>query len=454
VSASRRRWYAVLVALGLTLVRAPQARALQIEAPDTTALRRYFESLSDSSDARFGSVAAPIDTTGLDSARVYAFAHPTRWRYAGQHGRRVALRPVFDFTRVDGPVMGGGFATGAPERAFGRLTGDLAEATGPNIALGGGRWRRQLDRGDTRWELRVRGARVTETMDRELGGHALAAMSAFLFGNDRAHYLQRDGVRAGLSREGRVLRLTAQLRDEQESARATTATWSAFGRRANQPFNLPAANGRARELALEALWRVPKSPVTTQLQYATSGEALHSDFEYRRVLASAGADMALGRTFALVPQAEYGALTTGFVPQQAFYLGGGHTLRSLQSDVLGGSRLALARLELVLVRDPFDLLHLPHPIAFPVQLAAFGAGGAVWGRDPYGGPTRAGGDWPDEGAWRREVGLSVMYQPGFPSPATFVRFDWATPVGPGAHGAKLTLNLSRGLDLLGVFERE
>jgi len=448
---SARVWGAALAALALAC--AAPARAQQPDAPDTSALGRYFDALSDSSAARFGGLAAPADTAGLDSARVYAIAHPARWRSA-RDGRHLELGPVFDFNRVDGPVLGGGFSIGQPARRLGRLSADVADATGPNIALGGARWTRRLDRGDTRWELRLRGARKTEAIDREQGEHGLAAIGAFLFGNDRTHYLQRDGARVRLSREGHVLRLVGQYRDELESARATTATWSAFGRRARLPYNLPAANGRARELAGELLWRVPGSPIVAQLQHATSGEALNSAFEYRRTRVSAGADVALGRTFALVPQAEYGALTTGFVPQAAFFLGGPHTLRSLPADSLGGTRLALARLELVLVRDPFDLLHLPHPIMFPVQLAAFAAAGAVWGRDPYGGPTRPGGDWPHAGGWRSEVGLSLMYQPGFPEPTTFVRFNWAAPVGPGAHGSKLTLALTRGLDLVGVFERE
>ena len=420
--------------------------------PDTS-VGRYLEALSDSTDDHFGVVAIPADTTGLDSARVYAFAHPDRWRLGSSRGLRFRFFPVLDFNRVDGPALGAGARIGEPQ-AWGRLSGEWAEATGPNLALGSAQYVRRLERTATAWELKLFGGRTTAVMDREDQGHELAALAGFLNGADRAHFLRQDGFTARLSREGLTHRFAVSYRDELESPRMTTATWNLRHRPLEVVENLPATFGRARELGYELLWRVPATPVIAQVLHTTSSRSLGSDFEYRRTLVSAGADVGWGRTFALVPQIEYGALSGDFLPQAAFYLGGSHTLRSMRYAETGGSRIALARLELFMVRDLFEAAHLPSPSAFPIQLAAFAASGAVWGRDPYTGTVRPGVDWPNAADWRNEAGFSVMYQPGIPDPAAYVRFNWAYPLGPGDRGMRLTLSLGRGLDLLKKFERD
>src|SRR5206468_4225132 len=156
---------------------------------DTT-LDGYVRSLSDSTDVLFGPVAAPVDTTGLDSARVWALEHPYRWQHVGKH--RVSLAPWLNFNRVDGPVLGGTVSVGDPER-WGRLEGRLAEATGPNRTLGGASYAGRRERGETRWSFELSGGRSTTTMDRERSDARLAAIRAFLNGADRKQYLQRDG---------------------------------------------------------------------------------------------------------------------------------------------------------------------------------------------------------------------------------------------------------------------
>lgn len=458
MSAARRSFARSLVSLALASVVACShpARAVAQPAPapatspDST-LRGYLDSLADSTDARFGAVAAPIDTTGLDSARVYAFSHPDRWRYKARHG--LSVFPVLDFNRVDGPSLGAGAQYGAPEE-LGRLSGQWAEATGPNFALGSGGYLKRFERTNSRWEVQLFGGRTTAVMDRELQGHELSALAAFVSGGDRSEFLRRDGVRTRLSREGATLRLAAGYRDELESPRVTTATWNLRHRRPVVVDNLPAAFGRAHELNYEVLWRVPRTPLTAQVLHATSSRKLGSDFEYRRTLAGAGGDIGIGRAFAVVPQLEYGALTGEALPQEAFYLGGSQTLRSLPYGTAGGSRLALARLDLILVRDIFDVLHLPHPSVLPLQVAAFAASGAAWGRDPYTGRVRPGLDWPNAGEWRSEAGVSVMWQPGIPDPAMFTRINWALPLGPGPHDSRFSVSVGRGLDLLRHFERE
>ena len=126
---------AATVALLLLACAAP-ARADE-PAPADTSLGRYLESMSDSTAERFGAVAAPIDTVGLDSARVYSFSHPDRWKYKREGS--LALYPVLDFNRVDGPAMGAGAAIGTAA-GWGRLSGQWADATGPNLSLGSGRY--------------------------------------------------------------------------------------------------------------------------------------------------------------------------------------------------------------------------------------------------------------------------------------------------------------------------
>jgi hypothetical protein len=420
-------------------------------APADTTLGRYLDVMSDSTDARFGAVAAPAETTGLDSARVFALTHPERWGYRKRQW--VSVYPVCDFNRVDGPVMGVGAATGTA-KGLGKLSGEAADATGPNLTLGNVKYSKIVTRDQTRWRLDLFTGRATAGMDREDQAHDLSALTAFISGGDRSHYLRQDGFTAKLSRERITHRLAVTYRDELELPRATTATWNLRRRVPAVVGNLPAARGRASELGYELLWKLPRTPVIAQVIHQTSSRAIGSDFEYRRTRASAGADVGIGHTFAVVPQVEYGALSGEFTPQAAFYLGGPHTLRSLDYAVTGGSRLALARLELIMVRDVFEVMHLPHSAAFPIQLGAFAATGSAWGRDPYTGITRPGSDWPRHSDWRNEAGFSVMYQPGIPDPAMFVRFNWAYPIGPGAGGSKLTLSIGRGLDLVGKFERE
>lgn len=437
-------------ALVLLMACTAPARADEPASPDTS-LGRFLDTLSDSADARFGAVAAPVDTAGLDSARVYAFAHPASSQYG--RAKRLSLFPVLDFNRVDGPAVGVGAGVGTPTR-WGRLKGEWAEATGPNLALGSATYLRRLELATARWDLKLYAGRATAVMDRESQGHALSALGAFVNGSDRSHFLRQDGVTVSVSREGLTHRMAVSYRDELESPRATTATWNLRHRTPEVVGNLAATFGRARELGYELLWRVPGTPVIAQLQHATSSRSIGSDFEYRRTLASAGADIGLGRLFSVVPQAEYGALNGEFLPQDAFYLGGSHTLRSVRHAATGGSRIALARLELILVRDVFELAHIPSPSAFPIQLATFAAAGSVWGPDPYTGLVRPGTDWPHAADWRSEAGFSVMYQPGIPDPAMFVRFNWARPLGPDASGTRLTLSVGRGLDLVKRFERE
>jgi hypothetical protein len=417
-------------------------------AADST-LDDFLGGLSDSTDRYFGLSAAPVDTAGNDSALVYALEHPRADR--ASRLLRLGVRPDFAFNRVDGPVWGGELHVGRPD-GLGRIFGELGYAAGPNNWLGGGGYRRSARYGNANWSLELFGGRRTAVMDRDLTGRYLASMSALFTGRDYRRYYRRDGFQATLERETQTWRAGAGYRDMLESALQTTTTWN-FARRDPVVIgNLPAAFGRARELELHAAWRLPRVPVTAEVAHQTSGKAIGSDFEYRRTRVSMSGNFGLGSIASLVPQVEYGRLTESPVPQEAFYLGGARTLRSLPGASRGGTGIALARLDVIGTTDVLAWAHVPHPAAFPIQAGLFAATGAVWGPDPYGGPAVRGHGWPRANSWLSEAGASLIYQPGLPDPASFVRLDFAQPLGPARERTRWTLSYTRALDLVRPFE--
>jgi hypothetical protein len=208
------------------------------------------------------------------------------------------------------------------------------------------------------------------------------------------------------------------------------------------------------ELDYTVAARTPWLPFTAEAEYATSSRKIGSDFEYRRYRVGLGGDFALGRTFALVPQFAYGRLTGDALPQESFYLGGSRTLRSIEGDAIGGTGMTLARLDLLELPDVLALLHVPHPALLPLQVGAFVATGAVWGVDPYGGPTRRGIDLPEEEEFRHEAGVSLLYRPGLPDPTTYVQLGWAWPLGTHSGPPRFSLSYTRGVDLVKPFGRD
>jgi len=414
-------------------------------APDST-LDGFLEQLADSTTEYFGISADPPDTAGLDSSLAYGLAHPRvrriRWR--------PSFYPDFKFNRVDGPVYT--LASGlSPTREFGDLHAELSYASGPNDVLWQARWTRLFGSRETPWQFTVGGGLQTESMDRERSSVRLAAVRAFLFGKDSHHYLRREGFDAGLQHELSFARLGVRYRDMDESPIATSAGWNLFHNPLSTFDNLPAFPGRARELEYAATVHVDPFPVGAEVIHQTSSAGIGSDFEYRRTRVAVSSDMGLGSWATLVPQAVYGRLTGQAVPQAAFFLGGSRSLRSLSSGARGGTGYALARLEVIGANDVLETLRIPHPAFLPLQLGAFVGSGAVWGVDPYGGPARSGGDWPDANHWVSETGVSVIYQPGIPSPTSLVRLTYAWPLGPDRESSRFSLSFTHAMDFLRTF---
>ncbi len=444
-------------AIAALLQLAAAAARAQSAAPDT-GLGGFLRGLADSTDIYFGPSSAPLDTVGLDSTLAFRLANPELM--SDVRRARPSVAPWFSFNRADGALYGGAVTIGHAERR-GSISGRLGYAAGPNVWLGGGAYRkrwvtseegraaemRRRRRSETAWTLEVSGGRFTNILDLEHAVSWQRVLRALVNGSDRHHYLRRDGYQLRLERESARSRLALGFRDQLESPLVTTDTWNLLHSVPKVAFNLPATFGRAREAELQGTVRIPRTGWQAEADLRYSGPALASDFDYRRYSVSTGGDVGLGRIATLVPQLQYGRLEGDVIPQAAFYLGGTHSLRSLETNALASSRKAFGRLDLIFTPDLAQLSHVPHPAALVLQGALFAGSGAAWGQDPFGGPSRGGDALPDASAWLSEVGVSLFYRPGLPEPRAFVRLDYARGVGnnPAHH---VVLYYSTPLDLI------
>jgi hypothetical protein len=433
----------------LLLLAASPVRAQVPAAPDST-LGGFLGRLSDSTDAYFGLSSAPLDTAGLDTVLTDTATRPRR-RLA------VGLRPTYDFDRVDGNTWGAtvtlrdrgvGAEAGADRAGFGRLEGALERAVGPRTTLGGARYRNRLRAAGQPFELDLWTGRRTARLDRDDDERALDLVRALVTGDDATQYLRADGFAGSLEHPHGAWRVRVAWRDLLQSPLVTTAGWNLLDRPLTSPGNLAAARGRTREAGYAFSLRWPRVPLRTEVEYQTASRRLGSDFEYRRTRAAAALDLSLGRAAALVPQFAYGRLSGDAVPQAAFYLGGSRTMRSLHRDARAGTGLAIAKLELVSAGDALETLRLPHSAAFPLRGALFAATSAVWGRDPFSGDVVRGRDWPDRRDWHGEAGVSLLFRSALFSPEASLRTSCAWPIGPGDHGVRWSVSVSRPLDLL------
>ena len=417
-------------------------------APTDSTLDQYLGGLRDSTDVFFGRVATPLDTTGLDSAGVANFSrsHPK--------GRLGPVKPDFGvsfrFNRVDGPVYGGGLTLTSADR-LGQVTGRALYAVGPNQWQWTVNWSRRWGGFERGTSLEVTGGSETSTMDRLLPvsvGDPLATLGALVRGYDSRFFLRRDGWAAALTYERSAWHGTLGWRDAIEIAQATTTSWN-FVSRPLDPFeNLAASHGRAREAMAALGGTLGRLPLQFEGSYRASSPQLGSDFDYRLARIALGADLSLGRTSALVPQAVFAQVNGDALPQESFYLGGVSTLTTLRTARLAGSSAVLARLDWIGTRDLLALAHIPHPAYLPLQGDLFVSSGAISGSDPFGGPERAGDVWSNRGAWHSEGGIALVWQPGLPDPTSVARLAVAWPMGPSDHQARVTLTFSNILFML------
>jgi hypothetical protein len=449
VSARRVRLAALMLGAALSTWAASATHAqTPAPAPPDTALGHFLGQLSDSTDQYFGATAAPLDTAGLDTVLADRMSdEPVR-------GFKFSVLPAFAFNRVDGPTPGVTFGIEGPRAprarlGLGRLGLKLAYATGPNDLLGGAEYLNRLRLGGGAYDLRLFAGRVTSRMNRDNSDRFLNTWRAFLTGNDYTQYLRHDGFEVAVGREETRWRVRASWRDMLESPLPVTATWNLFHREPVTRTNLQAAFGRTSEFGLETGLRLPLGfPLQVEVGGQLSDPSLGSAFDYRRVRAALGAEVPVARAFSFVPQFAYGRQEGDAIPQAAFYLGGGPTLKSLNRDARGGTRLAVARLDVFEAPDLLTLLHIKHPAALPLQAAVFAGAGAVWGADPYGGPAVAGEAWPHEQDWLAEAGVSITYSSALFDQGGMLRFNYAWPLGPTDRAPRFSLAFTRVLDLL------
>lgn len=418
--------------------------------PADSTFRQYLDTLRDSTDVYFGEVVAPVDTSGLDSSLAAALAKPPGARAFSRRDLHMDLGPYFTFNRVDGPTYGLTAETGR-RRGLGRIGGRAAYAVGADTWFGEGRFRRAIQRNETEWEFSAGAGRWTASMDRERPRLGLAALRALTFGSDSRRYLRRDGFETELSAEHHVWRGRVGYRDMHESPVEPTARWSILNSSLSVSDNLAAIRGHTHELGYLLGALTPGLPLTIEGEYFTSSGKIGSDFEYRRSRISMGGDFEFARTIVFIPQVLYGRLSGDPVTQAMFFIGGQHTMRSIEGDSRAGTGIALAKLDVIELPDLLEVLRIPHPALLPIQVSVFAATGAVWGPDPYGGPVRPGTDWPNREDFIHEAGATIIYRPGIPDPVSFIQLSWAWPIGPGVDGPKFTASYTRGLDLVHPF---
>jgi len=429
------------------------------DAPGDSLLHAYVRSMSDSTDRWFGLSAAPTDTAGLDSSLAAGLASGRGLAgFRQRRGVRFSWSPALGFNRADGAQLGAlvGLRTPLP----GEVSARAQYTTGMRDAIGDGAWRGSFRVSPlrSRLALRLAAGRWTEAFDRDHWQPFYSSVRAVAFGNDRNQYLRRDGFAASARLGSDRGYLQLGWRSQRESAMRYTTRWTVFSGGPTLAFVDPARRGRASEVGLEGDATIPGTRFRVNAAYWNSDPRIGSDFLYRRARVTAGGDISLGRHLALVPQATYGLLRGDPLPQEAFFLGGGGSLHTLESAALESMGMAFARIDLVLADDLGPLLHLPLPLWLPLQAGVFAASGAVWDRAPLGRPVSTSAYDDARHNWIREVGGGLSWRPGIPDPQTALRFEYARPVGPAKVGgpvqgpaersARFTISLQRTLNLL------
>ena len=427
----------------------PFARAAG-ESPDST-FDAYMRGLSDSTDAWFGATATPVDTAGLDSALAAGLALPPgrQGRRSGQRGFPIELSPAPGYNRVDAFQLGASAAMG--RWIPGAINGRAQYTTGTQDVIGDFGWEggfRTSRR--SRATMRAHAGRWTDVADRDSYDPVVTTLASLTFGGDRHQYLRRDGWRASARWVHDRVWGAVSWRDQLESPVPMTTDWALIGDQ-ELDTNFTAAYGRVRELGLSGELPVPGTRFRVQAGHWISAPEIGSAFDYRRSLVATGGDISVGRHFALVPQASYGRLHGAVLPQNPFFFGGAPNVRTLDRNEWSGAGRVFGRLDLMLVDELNQLLHLPLPAWMPLQLGSFIASGAAWGRDPVTNQARlTKRDWPSSSEWLSETGVTLAWRMGIPEPTSSMRFEYTFPIGPDDRNAGYSVVYQQPLHLLRI----
>jgi hypothetical protein len=230
-----------------------------------------------------------------------------------------------------------------------------------------------------------------------------------------------------------------------------TTRWNMADDDLVNPENIAATRGRASELGFNGDVNLFSLPFQLQVGYQQSDGAIGSDFDYRRTRVALGGEVSKWGRISFAPQMAYGRLGGDPIPQASFYLGGPNTITTLSDNLLGGTGMGIARLDIIGADDLLALAGIPHPAMFPLQGGVFATIGGVWGDDPYGGPGSPRDGWPDRNAWQSEGGIALLWRPGLPDPDSYLRVNLAWPLGPRDAVPHWSMTYSRTLDWLRAF---
>jgi hypothetical protein len=421
------------------------------DAPPDSLFDDYMRGLSDSTDAWFGAMAAPLDTAGLDSALAVGLTLPRNKQGRSVDRRRIPidLAPAPGYNRVDGFQLG---ASASMSRWVpGAINGRAQYTTGTKDVIGDFGWEGGYRTGRRqRLTLRAHVGRWTEVADRDSYDPVVTTLAALTFGGDRHQYLRRDGWRASARWVRDRVWLGLTWRDQLESSLPVTTEWALIG---NQELdtNFTVGYGRVREVGFSGEVPVPGTRFRVQAGHWISAPEIGSAFDYRRTLVAAGGDIAVGRHFAIVPQASYGRLHLDVLPQNPFFFGGAPNVRTLDRNEWSGAGRTFGRLDFMLVDDLRELLHLPLPAWMPLHFSSFIASGALWGRDPVTNQAvQTKRDWPERSEWLSETGLTLAWRVGIPEPTSSMRFEYTFPIGADQRTAGYSVVYQQPLHLLRI----
>lgn len=417
-------------------------------------LEILLEGLRRTTDERFGE-ATVLDTVGLDSLLARRLLDPA----SGPNTRDRYLQPTLAlrYNRAEGPVLGAGFDRWS--RQLGTISASGAYASGTEAVLHEVGWRRIFwlsspygfqDRRDVSrdWNqpgVSLFGARVVYTRETGLfapehSQRALSTLNAVFLGTDRQSYYERRGVDASLRLRISAWDFAAGFRTAREKPYERNATFSVFGSDDRVPGVRPADQGDYHSWRGRAAWL----PASQRYAIALEGQGLGNDgWRLRSVL---GAAAGITRSVKAFAQVEGGAADPASPRQRKFELGGPRAVASLPFGTGSTDHLLLGKLELIHGESLLELLRLPRPDFFDLQLGAFFHYGVAWD-DPAGREVVF--SKPPSNAWKGTAGLSLAYRPGLPDPRTFWRFQFGWPVGPEAGEFRVTLAIGREFDLVG-----
>lgn len=418
-------------------------------------LEIFLQNLRRQTDARFGDATVRFDTTGFDTLLLRRLEEPlvpppSRDRY---------LQPdlVVRYDRAEGLVLGGGFQRW--RRGLGTIHAKAAYASGSQAVLHEIGWRRILwlhspygyvdEREVSRdWSfgsarllgVEVSYARETALFAPEHSQAAVSSLNALFLGTDRQSYYERRGVDLGLRLRLSPWDFTAGYRHAKEKPLERNATVALLRDDALTPGVRPADPGTFHSLRGRAAFE----PGSHRHAAVLEGQGLGNDGW--RLRSVAGTAVGLGRAVKAIAQVEGGAAKPTAPAQRNFEIGGPRAVPSLPLGEGSTDHLLLAKLELIHSESLLELLHLPRPDFFDLQLGAFFHYGVAWD-DPAGRAIVF--SKPPASGWRGAAGVSLLYRPGLPDARTFWRFQFGWPVGPEAGEMRVTLAIGREFDLIG-----